>query len=145
MSEAHAKTVLIADDFEAFQRFLRSALQEVGFQTVVEVSDGLEAVEKAAELQPAFVLLDIQMPNWDGLKAATRIRSLAPKSRVLFISQNTDPDIVRYALRDGAAGYLCKSGKPGTGSRDSSSAKIRPFAAVLWHGSLSQLPVFSLS
>jgi len=110
MFQPHSNTVLIADDFEAFRKFLRSALQEVGFQTVVEVSDGLEAVEKAAELQPALVLLDIQMPNLDGLKAATRIRSLAPKSRVLFISQNTDPDIVRYALRDGAAGYLCKSG-----------------------------------
>jgi len=109
MGQAQANPVLIADDFAAFRRLLRAKLQEIGFQTVVEASDGVEAVAKAAELQPLLVLLDLGMPNLDGLRAATQIRSLAPESKVLFISLNNDPDIVRSALSDGAAGFLCKS------------------------------------
>ena len=109
MQSPRYHTVLIADDFEAFRKFLRSELQMVGFREVVEASDGLEAAEKAAELQPTLVLLDIGMPNLDGLRAATRISSIAPKSKVIFVSQNTDPDIIRFALSDGAVGYLCKS------------------------------------
>ena len=103
-------SVLVVDDFAPFRRHLRSRLEEAGFQTVVEATDGLEAVAKAAELQPALVLLDIAMPNLDGLKAATQIRSLAPKAKILFVSGNTDSDVVREALGIGAAGYLSKSG-----------------------------------
>jgi len=83
-------------------------LQENGFQNVVEASDGFEAVAKAAELQPDLVLLDIGMPNLDGIKAAAQIRSAAPESKILFVSQNTDPDIVQAALSDGARGYVYK-------------------------------------
>ena len=109
MVPAQTNTIVIVDDFAEFRRFVRSQLQGNGFHIVGEASDGLEAVAKIAELQPDLVLLDIQMPNLNGLGAAAQIRSVAPKSRILFVSQNTDPDIVQSAMSDGAAGYLCKS------------------------------------
>jgi len=109
MDPAQANTIVIVDDFPEFRRFVRSKLQGNGFHIVAEASDGLEAVAKAAELRPDLVLLDIQMPNLNGLEAAAQIRSVAPKSRLLFVSQNTDPEIVQSVMSDGAAGYLCKS------------------------------------
>ena len=109
MVSARANTIVIADDFAPFRRFLRLQLHENGFQNVTEASDGLEAVTKAAELQPDLVLLDIGMPNLDGIKAAAQIRSVAPEAKILFVSGNTDPDIVQSALSDGARGYVSKS------------------------------------
>ena len=109
MVPAQANTIVIVDDFAGFRQFIRSKLQRHGFHIVAEVSDGLEAVAKAAELRPDLVLLDIQMPNLNGLDAAAQIRSVAPTSRILFVSHNTDPDIVQSVMSDGAAGYLCKS------------------------------------
>ena len=102
-------TVLIVDDYTAFRSFLRLKLQEKGFPSIVDAGDGLEAVAKAAELQPDLVLLDIAMPGLNGIDAAARIRLLAPQSRVLFVSLNTDSDIVQSALSDGARGYVLKS------------------------------------
>ncbi|SRR6266550_7944956 len=102
-------TIVIADDFGPFRRFIRLKLVENGFQIVAEARDGLEAVAKVAEFQPALVLLDISMPKLNGIEAAAQIRSIAPKSRVLFVSLNTDPEIIRAALQDGAAGYIRKS------------------------------------
>ena|SRR5262245_7204270 len=109
MVQAKANTIVIVDDFAGFRRFVRLKLQGNGFHIVAEASDGLEAVAKAAELRPDLVLLDIQMPNMNGLEAAAQIRSVAPESRILFVSQNTDPDIVHSVMGDGAAGYLSKS------------------------------------
>src|ERR1700747_2385426 len=101
--------IVIADDFGEFRRFIRLKLLENGFQIVAEAADGWEAVAKVAEFQPNLVLLDISMPKLNGIEAAAQIRSIAPKSVVLFVSQNTDPEIIQTALRDGAAGYVCKS------------------------------------
>ena len=57
----------------------------------------------------ALVLLDVGMPKLNGIEAAARIRAIAPKAKILFVSQQTDPDVVRSALSDGAAGYVHKS------------------------------------
>ena len=103
------KTIVIADDFAPFRRLIRSKLRTNGFQIVAEASDGIEAVSKTAELQPDVVLLDITMPRLNGLQAAAQIRSVAPASRILFVSQNGDPDIVQSAMSHGAAGFLNKS------------------------------------
>ena len=103
------RTVLIADDFPAFRQFLLQQLHENGFLNIVEAVDGLEAVAKAAEFQPDLILLDIAMPNLNGIMAAARIRAVAPQSKILFVSENTDPDVVQSALSDGARGYVCKS------------------------------------
>jgi CheY-like chemotaxis protein len=72
------------------------------------VSDGLEAVQKAEELQPDVILLDVGLPKVTGIVAARRIRKVAPQSKILFLSQEIDVDVVRVSLSDGH-GYVVKS------------------------------------
>jgi len=102
--------VLLVDDFEPFRRFLSSALQaRPTLQIVGEASDGLEAVQMAAELQPDLIVLDIRLPKLNGIDAARRIREVAPQSKILFVSQESSADLTREALRLGAAGYVVKT------------------------------------
>jgi CheY-like chemotaxis protein len=79
------------------------------FQIVGQASDGLEAIQKAAMLQPDLVLLDIGLPKLNGLRAAEQIRRLAPRSKILFLSQEFSLDVVQHALDLGALGYLHKT------------------------------------
>jgi DNA-binding NarL/FixJ family response regulator len=101
--------VLVVDDFEPFRRFVTKVLQQQPeLQIICEVSDGLEAVQRAGEMQPDLVLLDIGLPNLNGIEAAQRIRELSPKSKILFLSQETSPDVVLGALASGGSGYVLK-------------------------------------
>jgi DNA-binding NarL/FixJ family response regulator len=102
--------VLVADDFEPWRRLLHSILREKPELTVVcEVSDGLEAVQKARELQPDLILLDIGLPSLSGIEAARQIRIVAPNAKILFISENYSIDIARGTLSAGGCGYVIKS------------------------------------
>ena len=78
------------------------------FQVICEATDGLQAVQKAEELQPDLILLDIGMPKLNGIEAAHRISRLVPRATILFISQETDLDVVTEALSNGAKGYVRK-------------------------------------
>lgn len=69
----------------------------------------LEAVQKAEELKPDLILLDIGLPNLNGLEAAKRIRQVAPNAAIIFLTQNSDRDVVRAALSNGALGYVLKA------------------------------------
>jgi len=80
-----------------------------GMQVAGEVSDGLEAVHKAEELQPDLIVLDIGLPTISGLEAARRIRKLSPNSKILFVSQESSPEVVEAALSLGAMGYVVKA------------------------------------
>jgi DNA-binding NarL/FixJ family response regulator len=102
--------ILVVDDFEPFRRFVRSTLQEKSqLQDIREVSDGLEAVQKAEELQPGLILLDIGLPTLNGIEAARRIRKLAPESKIVFLSQKSSADVVQEALSLGALSYVVKA------------------------------------
>ena len=72
-------------------------------------SDGLETVQKAEELQPDLILLDIGLPSLNGIEVARQIRKFSPKSKILFVSQESSADIVQGALGTGAQGYVLKS------------------------------------
>jgi len=101
--------VLVVDDYEPFRQFLRSNLQpRPELQIVGEASDGLEGVQKAEELRPDLILLDIGLPTLNGIEAAHRITRLVPAAKILFISQENDPDIVAKALSNGAKGHVHK-------------------------------------
>jgi DNA-binding NarL/FixJ family response regulator len=95
--------VLVVEDYDPFRRFICSTLRSnPELQIVGEVSDGLEAVQKAEELQPDLILLDLGLPSLNGIEAARRIRNLSPKSKILFVSQESAADVVREALSVGA-------------------------------------------
>jgi DNA-binding NarL/FixJ family response regulator len=98
------------DDFQPFREFVSSTLARIpGLQIIGEASDGLEAVQKAKELQPDLICLDIGLPTLNGIEAARRIRKLAPASKILFVTENRSTDIVEEALSTGASGYVVKS------------------------------------
>lgn len=99
--------ILVADDFEPFRRFVCSTLQDkLESQTIIEASDGVAAVELAQALQPYLVLLDIGMSKLNGIEAAQRILQLSPKSKILFVSQESS--VVQAAFSVDASGYVVK-------------------------------------
>jgi DNA-binding NarL/FixJ family response regulator len=101
--------VLVVDDFEPWRQQVCAILQaRPDFTVVAEAADGLEAVQKATELQPDLILLDIGLPTLSGIDAADRISRLVPTAKILFVSQENDTDLVAAALRNGAKGYVRK-------------------------------------
>jgi DNA-binding NarL/FixJ family response regulator len=100
--------VLVVEDFAPLRAVICSTLEErPELQVVGEASDGLEAVQKAEALQPDLILLDIGLPSLNGIEAARRIIRLSPKSKILFVSQESSAVVAEEALRVGA-GYVVK-------------------------------------
>jgi len=97
------------EDFVPFRQFILLMLANMSdLQIIGEVSDGLEAVQKCVELQPDLILLDISLPSLNGINAARQIRKLVPKSKVIFLTQESSADVVQEALSSGARGYVVK-------------------------------------
>src|SRR5579864_4411986 len=102
--------VLVVEDYADFRHFLVSTMQRrAELQVICEVADGSEAVQKAQELQPELILLDIGLPSLNGIEAARRIRNVSPNSKILFVSENNSSDVIEEALRTRAFGYVAKS------------------------------------
>lgn len=102
--------ILVVDDFEPWRKQVCAMLQTgPELRVVAEAEDGLDAVQKANELKPDLILLDISLPKLDGLEAASRIRQVAPDAAIIFLTQNSDKDVVRAALSTGARGYVLKT------------------------------------
>jgi DNA-binding NarL/FixJ family response regulator len=78
-------------------------------RVICEAADGLEAVQKAVEFQPDLILLDSDLPKLSGIEAARQIRKVAPKSKIIFLSQDSNPELVQEAFSLGARGYVIKS------------------------------------
>jgi len=102
--------VLVVDDYEPIRRFICSTLgKKPEWQVIGEAPDGLEAVRRAQELQPDLIVLDLGLPGQNGIEAARQIRNLSPRSKILFVSQESSADIVQEALGSGALGYVVKA------------------------------------
>jgi DNA-binding NarL/FixJ family response regulator len=106
-------SVLIADDHEVVRHGLRTFLDlQPGIAVVGEARDGREAIERVGELDPDVVLMDIVMPELDGIGATHELRLRAPRTKVLALSSFSDDERVLPALRAGAVGYLTKDTRP---------------------------------
>lgn len=102
--------VLVVDDYERWGVFLSTTLlKQPRFHIIGEASNGLEAVQKAHELQPDIILLDIGLPMLNGIEASRQIREVSPASKIVFVSENRSADIAQEALSTGAGGYIVKS------------------------------------
>ncbi len=102
--------MLVVDDDERMRRGLKELLElQPGWQVVGEAANGREAFEKAAQLNPDVVTLDISMPELDGISAALLIRQAAPKTEMLVLSQHDVPEMVSRAFDAGIRAYVVKS------------------------------------
>jgi DNA-binding NarL/FixJ family response regulator len=101
--------ILLADDHTLVRQGLRRILEEQpGWQVVAETGNGLDAVKLASDLQPDVVILDIGMPQLNGLEAARQIAKKLPAARVLILSMHADEVHITKAIEAGAVGYLVK-------------------------------------
>ena len=102
--------ILIADDHEVARQGIRALLEaHPGWEVCAEAKDGREAVELAATVNPALILLDIGMPNLNGLEAARQILAFLPEVPILILTMLDSDQVVREVLRAGARGFLLKS------------------------------------
>ena len=104
--------VLVVDDHPLTREALSSLLAQHGFDVAGQASDGAEAIELAARLQPDVVLLDLSMPELDGLTALPRLRERAPDAEVVVLTASGTEENLLAAIRAGAAGYLLKTESP---------------------------------
>jgi NarL family two-component system response regulator LiaR len=106
-------TVLIADDHPVVRQGLRTFLDlQEGMSVIGEAATGAEAVAKVEELLPDVVLMDLVMPDLDGIEAARRIRDVSPSTKVIVLTSYADDEKIFPAIRAGAAGYLLKDVEP---------------------------------
>jgi DNA-binding NarL/FixJ family response regulator len=101
--------IMVVDDFDDWRRKVCAILEQNQELSVVgEASDGTEAVQKAGELKPDLIVLDVGLPKLNGIEAAARISELSPWSKIVFLSQDNDAVTVQAALETGAWGYVHK-------------------------------------
>ena len=102
------KVTLLVEDYAPFREIISSMLRQRSEFEIVEAYDGMAAIQMAKELQPDLILIDIGLPKLNGIEAAKHLRTVAPRADLLFLSQETDADIVHEAFRQGAKAYVHK-------------------------------------
>ncbi len=100
--------LMLADDHRMLREGLRRSMEDLGFDVVGEAADGAEAVMLAERLSPDVVLMDVSMPNCDGVEACRQMKEISPNSKVVMLTMHIDQETLGAALRAGAIGYLVK-------------------------------------
>lgn len=106
-------TILLADDHPLVRRGLRNLLEtEAGFSVVGEAEDGLQAIQLAEKLQPGILIVDLMMPNLNGLEVLKQVSRRSPKTRMIVLSMQSAEPYVVETFRSGAIGYVLKDSAP---------------------------------
>jgi len=100
--------LLLADDHRMLREGLSRSMTEEGFDVVGEATDGIEAVAMAELLMPDVILMDVSMPNCDGVEACRQVKAHNSASRVVMLTMHVDKEVLTNAIRAGATGYLIK-------------------------------------
>lgn len=105
--------LLLADDHPLVLEGIKAHLSaQAEFEVVGDASDGLEALQKARQLEPDVILMDLSMPNMNGLDAISRLRQQVPKAKILVLSMHDNREYIARVVRHGARGYLLKDSAP---------------------------------
>ena len=100
--------LMLADDHRMLREGLRRSMTEAVFDVVGEAGDGVEAIAMADDLQPDVILMDVTMPNCDGVEACRRVIESGSDTRVVMLTMHADQEVLANAIRAGAIGYLTK-------------------------------------
>jgi len=100
--------LMLADDHRMLREGLGRSMREQGFDIVGEAGDGAEAVQMAMRLRPDVILMDVTMPEMDGVEACRAIRRDLPSTQVVMLTMHADQEVLASAIRAGASGYLVK-------------------------------------
>jgi DNA-binding NarL/FixJ family response regulator len=104
------RQILVVDDFQPWQSFVQRLFEShTDLKIIATANDGLEAVQKATELQPDVILMDVSLPKLNGFEATRQIRMLSPASLILFLSEHRGSDLIEAAFEAGASGYVLKA------------------------------------
>ena len=109
---AVSRTLLVTDDSMIIRELIKETAREYGWTVVGEAVDGRDAIEKYRDLRPTGVTLDLVMPEFDGLHALRGIKEFDPASQVLVVSAIDQPDVLREAIKLGAADFVVKPCAP---------------------------------
>ena len=132
--------IVVVDDFQPWRDEVRRMLQaQPDWEIIADARDGVEAVQIAAEKHPDIVLLDIGMPNMNGVEAALRIAQVSPNSRIIFLSEHTDSEVMVTALNTGAKAYVVK--RNATRELVRTIAALAQFSLIIGCTLISALPV----
>ncbi|MDK2990814.1 MAG: two-component system, chemotaxis family, chemotaxis protein CheY [Clostridiales bacterium] len=101
-------TFLVVDDSAFMRKVVKDMLAENGYDKIFEAGNGLQAVEKAAQVKPDIVTMDITMPDMDGIQAVKELLKVSPKSKVIMCSALGQKNMVLEAIRSGAKEYVVK-------------------------------------
>src|ERR1700756_1816914 len=102
--------ILLVDDHPIVRQGLKTLLEgHSDWQVIGEAADGAEALEKAKDINPDVMVLDVTMPRMNGLEACRLLRRQSPALEILFVTQHDSPQMMREALEAGARGYVVKS------------------------------------
>ena len=107
-----AKRILLVDDAAFMRKMIKDTLSKNGYSDLHEAVDGADAVEKFSELKPDLVIMDITMPNMDGLEALKAFRAKDPNANVVMCSAMGQESMVMDAVRSGAKDFIVKPFKP---------------------------------
>jgi two-component system response regulator DegU len=100
--------LMLVDDHTMLRQGLRRSLEEEGFSIVAEAADGTEAVRLAPVIKPDVILMDVSMPDMNGVEATRRIKAVDPDRRIVMLTMHADADVIDQAIKAGAVGYLTK-------------------------------------
>jgi DNA-binding NarL/FixJ family response regulator len=100
--------LMLADDHRMLREGLRRSMIDQGFDVVGEARDGDEAIRLAEELRPDVILMDVTMPEVDGVEATRQIRASCPEIKIVMLTMHADQEVLTSAIRAGASGYLVK-------------------------------------
>ena len=100
--------LMLADDHRMLREGLSRSMSDEGFDIVGEAQDGFEAIRMASQLKPDVILMDVSMPNCDGVEACRQVKSSGSLSKVVMLTMHVDKEVLTNAIRAGATGYLIK-------------------------------------
>lgn len=127
---------MLADDHRMLREGLSRSMSEHGFDVVGEARDGAEAVNMAQRLTPDVILMDVSMPEMDGVEACRQVRAAVPETKVVMLTMHADQEVLANAIRAGACGYMVK---------DCSTEEIAGAVRTVFSGEVALSPQLAAS